>query len=72
MIGSCDNCDRQNVPVSHGFACGMETTQCYICQGEVDPDPHGEMEAKGGPTENNPTRAYCKPDQSCCDFCCGN
>lgn len=26
----------------------------------------------GGPTEQNPHRPYCKPDQSCCDFCCGN
>jgi hypothetical protein len=26
----------------------------------------------GGPTEEKPNRAYCKPDQSCCDFCCGN
>jgi hypothetical protein len=27
---------------------------------------------KGGPTEADPLRPYCKPDQSCCDFCCGN
>jgi hypothetical protein len=27
---------------------------------------------RGGPTESNPNRPYCKPDQSCCDFCCGN
>lgn len=26
----------------------------------------------GGPTEEKPDRPYCKPDQSCCDFCCGN
>lgn len=26
----------------------------------------------GGPTEADPNRPYCKPDQSCCDFCCGN
>lgn len=26
----------------------------------------------GGPTESEPNRPYCKPDQSCCDFCCGN
>ena len=29
-------------------------------------------ENKGGPTEADPDRPYCKPDQSCCDFCCGN
>lgn len=27
---------------------------------------------RGGPTESDPNRPYCKPDQSCCDFCCGN
>lgn len=27
---------------------------------------------KGGPTEAEPNRPYCKPDQSCCDFICGN
>lgn len=26
----------------------------------------------GGPTETEPNRAYCKDDQSCCDFVCGN
>ena len=33
---------------------------------------HEERPTKGGPTENDPDRPYCKPDQSCCDFCCGN
>jgi hypothetical protein len=27
---------------------------------------------KGGPAEHDPDRPYCKPDQSCCDFICGN
>lgn len=27
---------------------------------------------RGGPTETDPNRPYCKPDQSCCDFVCGN
>lgn len=27
---------------------------------------------RGGPTEKEPERPYCKDDQSCCDFCCGN
>ena len=26
----------------------------------------------GGPTEDDPERPYCKEDQSCCDFTCGN
>jgi hypothetical protein len=30
------------------------------------------VQYKGGPTELEPDRPYCKPDQSCCDFCCGN
>lgn len=38
-------------------------------------DPQNLMLActwQGGPTEAHPERAYCKPDQSCCDFICGN
>lgn len=31
-----------------------------------------ENNERGGPTERNPDRPYCKPDHSCCDFCCGN
>lgn len=31
-----------------------------------------DLPTKGGPTENDPHRPYCKLDQSCCDFCCGN
>jgi hypothetical protein len=27
---------------------------------------------QGGPTAAHPDAPYCKPDQSCCDFCCGN
>lgn len=26
----------------------------------------------GGPTEAHPDAPYCKDDQTCCDFCCGN
>ena len=48
MIGSCDCCDRQNVPVSKFRAdqtsAQCETTACFICQGDSDPDPHGELE----------------------------
>jgi hypothetical protein len=45
MIGTCDNCDRQNIPVSHldGTYCG-DTTQCFLCQGDSDADPYGEFE----------------------------
>lgn len=27
---------------------------------------------RGGPTVTDPDRPYCKDDQTCCDFCCGN
>ena len=44
-IGTCDNCSRENVPVSHleGTYCG-DTTQCFLCQGDGDEDPYGEIE----------------------------
>jgi hypothetical protein len=42
MIGSCDNCDRVDVPVSSETFCGCETTQCYLCQGD-EADPYGEL-----------------------------
>jgi hypothetical protein len=51
MIGSCDNCDRVDVPVSHGTFCGMETTQCYICQGD-EADPYGELDEQEEPTSH--------------------
>lgn len=28
--------------------------------------------SRGGPTIFHPDRPYCKDDQSCCDFVCGN
>lgn len=43
MIGNCDACDRQNVPVSNGRSSSGETTQCYLCQGDSSPDPYGEL-----------------------------
>jgi hypothetical protein len=48
MIGSCDNCDRVDVPVSRGTAAGMETTQCYLCQGD-EADPYGELDEQEAP-----------------------
>jgi hypothetical protein len=48
MIGACDICSRQNVPVSHFRAdqtsAQCETSACFLCQGEDDPDPYGEIE----------------------------
>ena len=42
MIGECETCGRQNVPVAkvNGFAC--ETVACFICQGDVA-DPYCEL-----------------------------
>lgn len=52
MIGACDICDRQNVPVSHfrvdQTSAQCETSACYICQGD-EPDPYGELAAVGVP-----------------------
>jgi hypothetical protein len=44
-IGTCDNCDRHNVPVRHmtGTYLG-DTTQCFLCTGDTDPDPYGELD----------------------------
>lgn len=49
-IANCDCCDRQAVPVSHFSAtfAHPEALCCFVCQGEDDPDPYGEME--GSPT----------------------
>lgn len=54
-IGSCDCCDRQNVPVSHFDAtfAHPETSACFICQGEDDPDPYGELEGSPAWCEAN-------------------
>ena len=43
MIGSCDNCGKDNVPVFNGTSCGCETTQCYLCNGDIA-DPYGELD----------------------------
>lgn len=43
MIGECEVCGRQNVPVAkvNDFAC--EIVACFICQGDIA-DPYGEIE----------------------------
>lgn len=45
-IGSCDNCDRQNVPIMAGEACGIEGQFCFICRGDDDADPYGELDVR--------------------------
>lgn len=46
MIGNCDCCDRTNVPLSLVNATSLhpEAVACFICQGDSDPDPYGELE----------------------------
>jgi hypothetical protein len=46
-IGSCDCCDRQNVPISNVAAtfAHPEASACFLCRGYDDPDPYCEMEA---------------------------
>lgn len=49
MIGTCECCDRQNVPVSHiDTVFGIEAFACYLCLGETDLDPYGELQEKRG------------------------
>lgn len=52
MIGNCDCCNRENVPVANfnATAAHPEGVACLICQGEDDPDPYGEVE--GSPAWN--------------------
>jgi hypothetical protein len=39
---------------------------------EIDAVLSSDKPTRGGPTEAHPDAPYCKPDQSYCDFCCGN
>jgi len=32
--GSCDNCGKERF-LTHGYACGLETSQCWECTGNV-------------------------------------
>ena len=52
MIGNCDCCERTNVPVArfNAAAAHPEGVACFICQGENDSDPYGEIE--GSPAWN--------------------
>lgn len=57
-IGTCDNCGKQSVPVKHfgvdyEAGIGCDTTQCFICQGDSDPDPYGEIEGSDAWNEAN-------------------
>jgi hypothetical protein len=47
MIGACDCCNRQNVPLRHVWAYGIETYACDECCG-TEPDDDEEQEAYSG------------------------
>lgn len=42
MIGDCDVCNRRDVPVATVLVPG-EPRACFLCQGDSDPDPYGEL-----------------------------
>ena len=49
---------------------GCRYTECQmpvLCSGDCP-----RRARSGGPTVDDPDRPYCKSDQSCCDFACGN
>lgn len=52
MIGNCDCCDRENVPVVNVNTDG-EPVACFICQGDSDPDPYGEVVTDWEDVENH-------------------
>lgn len=80
MIGSCDICDRQNVPVGHSHATSAhpEASVCFLCRGETDPDPYGELaEIESNPREMERVmdckyRSHSGYCHRCCSFgACG-
>lgn len=50
MIGNCDCCNRENVPVGRFNATSAypEGVACFICRGDDDPDPFGELDNPPG------------------------
>lgn len=77
---NCEVCQTEGrILRSDGGPYDIDHGVCPACNGarvaEVETQ-HITMDdlppAKGGPTESDPHRPYCKPDQSCCDFICGN
>lgn len=43
MIGSCEACGKNHLPVRRFEMSGMESVQCFRCVGDAEADPHGEM-----------------------------
>jgi hypothetical protein len=43
-IGTCECCDRTDVPISHATMFGIETFACYLCLVDTNPDPYAELD----------------------------
>ncbi len=73
---------KQPVVTDHMIRAGREASrkygsgamrEIYTAMVAAQVDPGADAQGKsGGPTVAEPNRPYCKPDQSCCDFTCGN
>lgn len=44
MIGSCECCERQNVPILSCYNDKTKVFVCFLCQVEYDPDPEWNIE----------------------------
>jgi len=61
--------------VLYDTQCTCEAAQASVRTGQIEhPSERFSIQSgnKGGPSESDPNRPYCKPDQSCCEWCCGN
>ncbi|MEY9466313.1 hypothetical protein ABH973_006726 [Bradyrhizobium ottawaense] len=70
----------KNTHASEGYAADIAAAKReienrfagFLNLAKLQPCSQTEKPTRGGPTEAHPDAPYCKPDQSCCDFCCGN
>ena len=69
-------CDRCGYDGDHAEWCAYNRPADEQWKGHMTKEEVAELkrkkECKGGPTKAKPDQPYCKPDQSCCDFTCGN
>jgi hypothetical protein len=81
LLVLCEACGSEGrLLTSDGGPYDTDNGPCPYCSGtglalvESEPVTLEDLGVvpHGGPTEAHPDRPYCKPDQSCCDFCCGN
>jgi len=76
----CETCNSEGrVLRSNGGPDDIDCGECPTCNGvgqviiDVEPITMDDLAPpRGGPTVDDPYRRYCKDDQTCCDFCCGN